>query len=47
MLNGGWLQNKIKNSDKYFARVDDDALSNYAATGEVGVRPGFRLGHIW
>lgn len=41
----GWLQNKVKSSSAYFARVDGDGNAGYGvASGSDGVRPVFRLG---
>lgn len=41
----GWLQNKVKSSSAYFARVIGNGLSNSCyASYSGGVRPVFRLG---
>lgn len=41
----GWLQNKVKSSSTYFARVDADGITNCGnASDSAGVRPVFRLG---
>ncbi len=41
----GWLQNKVKSSGSYFARVSNYGTSDYSgASTSLGVRPVFWLG---